>query len=553
VSHATEPEWALQQQGSADVGFRRRRANVGRMSRPWASIGAAVLLVSATPAAWAASDLIEAASAGDGAAVLDAIEAGADVNTTAPDGTTALHWAVYHDDMDLVERLIAAGANVDTANEYGSTPMSEAAGIGNAALIERLLDAGADVESKGADSQTALMIVARGNHVDAARLLLEHGADVNARERWREQTALMWAAAQRQPAMVEVLIEHGAEVDARSAVNEWPRQVSAEPRRMYRPFGGLTPLMFAAREGCAECARHLVEGGADPDLPDTKGVTPLFLAIDNLHFDTAKYLIEAGANPDKWDWWGRTPLYAAVDLNTIPHGGRPDRRSTDETTSLEIVELLLEGGANPNVQLKLTPPYRSIVDDRGCDSTLGTGTTPLLRAAKTFDAPAMRLLIAHGAHLELPNDTGITPLMAAAGYGSVECDPRGYGPGIPHYLTADVQEKSIEALAVLADAGADLNARTTAGGRFRTPGQTALFGAAVWGWNDVVSYLVERGAKIDVADEQGRTAVDAALGRAGGRGRGQSIEVNEDTAVLLEQLCDQQADCDLTAANAGTS
>ena len=218
---------------------------------------------------------------------------------------------------------------LSAVNRYGASVMSEAATLANATVIEQLLDAGADVESRGADGQTALMIVARTNRTDAATLLLARGADVNARESWRGQTALMWAAAQRQPAMVRALIEHGADVDARSTPNEWPRQVTGEPRRMYRPFAGLTPLLFAAREGCLDCARALVDAGANIDLADPKNVTPLFLAIDNLHFDLAKYLIEAGANPNKWDWWGRTPLYSAVDVNTLPHGGRPDRPSTD--------------------------------------------------------------------------------------------------------------------------------------------------------------------------------------------------------------------------------
>ena len=189
----------------------------------------------------------------------------------SPDGTTALHWAVYNGNVALVERLIAAGADVSVANEFGSTPLAEAATVGNAAVIEALLAAGAAVDAPGADGQTALMVVARSGNTAAAEALLEHGADVNARERWREQTALMWAAAQNQPAMVKLLIEHGAEIDARSVVNDWPRQVTGEPRRMYRPFGGLTPLLFAAREGCVECARALVAAGANIDLPDPKG------------------------------------------------------------------------------------------------------------------------------------------------------------------------------------------------------------------------------------------------------------------------------------------
>jgi ankyrin repeat protein len=498
-------------------------------------------------AAFAAEELIAAAQRGDTTVALAAIEDGVDVNDKSPDGTTALHWAVYRDDLAVVERLIAAGADVTAANEFGSTPLAEAATVGNAAVIEALLKAGAPVDAPGSDGQTALMVVARSGNTAAAEVLLTHGADVNAREQWREQTALMWAAAQNQPAMTALLIERGADVDARSAVNDWPRQVTGEPRRMYRPFGGLTPLLFAAREGCLECVRSLIEAGANIDLPDPKGVTALFLAIDNFHFDTAKALIEAGANPNKWDWWGRTPLYSAVDVNTLPHGGRADRRSVDATTSTEIIELLLEAGAWPNVQLKLLPPYRHIGDDRGCDNMLVTGTTPLLRAAKTFDTAAVELLIKHDANVDLPNDGGITPVMAAAGVGSVECDPRGYGPGIPHYLAPDTEEESIATLKLLLDAGANIHARTVSGrAGARSPGRTALFGAAFWGWSDVVDYLVERGAKIAVAERGGLTPVDAAMGRAGGHGRGSTIEVFEDTAARLRELCEQQEGCDLS-------
>jgi len=495
----------------------------------------------------AADDLISAAERDDATVALAAIEDGIDVNAKSPDGTTALHWAVYHDNLALVERLVAAGADVRVANEFGSTPLAEAATIGNPAVLTALLDAGADVDARGADGQTALMVVARSSNIAAAEVLIENGADVNARELWREQTALMWAAAQSQPAMVDLLVAHGAEVDARSTVNEWPRQVTGEPRRMYRPFGGLTPLLFAAREGCLECARSLLAAGANVDLTDPKGVTPLFLAIDNFHFDTAKLLIEAGANPNKWDWWGRTPLYSAVDVNTMPHGGRADRRSVDTTTSTKIIELLLEAGAWPNVQLKLLPPYRHIGDDRGCDTMLVTGTTPLLRAAKTFDTAAIELLIEHDANVDLPNDGGVTPVMAAAGLGSVECDPRGYGPGIPHYMAPETEQRSIAALKLLLDAGAKIDARTLSGrAGARSPGRTALFGAAFWGWSDVVDYLVERGAKIDVAERGGMTPIDAALGKAGGHGRGSTIEAYEDTAARLRELCEQQKDCDLS-------
>lgn len=495
-------------------------------------------------AAWGA-DLVEAARRDDRSAALAEIERGADATLRSADGTTALHWAAYNDDAELVARLLKAGADPNVANDYGATPLSEAAVVANTAVIKALLEAGADANRVGKDGETPLMVLARSSNVEAAKLLLEHGADVNAKEAWREQTALIWAAAQKQPAMLALLLEHGADPNARSKPNDWDSQVSGEKRRQYRPFGGLTALMYAAREGCADCARALVEGGADIDLPGSRGITPLIMALENMNFDTAAYLLEAGAAIDVWDWWGRTPLYMAVDLNTLPRGGRPDRLSTDTTQAITLVERILERGANPNSQLKLLPPYRERGADRGCDAMLVTGATPLLRAAKTFDTASMKLLIAHGARLDLPNASGVTPVMAAAGYGSLECDIRGYGPGIPNYLTTDVEQKSIAALQVLVDAGADVNAVTTGGGRGKGPGQTALFGAAFWGWSDVVAFLAKNGAKIDATDTEGRTAVDAALGRAGGHERGASIQVFKDTAELLDKLCAEQQDCEL--------
>ena len=469
--------------------------------------------------------LVDAVKSGDRATALALLAARVDVNAAEADGTTALHWAAHRNDLELVERLLAAGADAGAVNDYGATPMSEAAVTGTAALIDALVRAGADVESANADGQTALMVVARAGRRDAARVLIGHGADVNAREQWRGQTALMWAAAQSQPAMVALLVEHGADVNARSTVNDWQRQVTAEPRAIYRPAGGWTPLLYAAREGCVECARVLVEAGADLDLPDPELISPLLMAVINMRYDLAAYLIGEGAEPNTWDLWGRTPLYAAVDLNTIPRGGRPDRRSLDETTSLETVELLLEAGANPDARLKLSPPFRNIGNDRGLDRTLTTGTTPLLRAAKALDVPAIAVLLAHGADVHLANARGLTPTIAAAGGGSVDADTRGL------YTTGDVQARSIASLELLLAAGGDINGKED----FR--GLTPLHEAARWGWNDVVRFLVERGADLHATDTRGMTPVDSAMGRAGGNSRGgQRIDVHEDTASLIEEL-----------------
>ena len=176
-------------------------------------------------------------------------------------------------------------------------------------------------------------------------------------------------------------------------------RVTAEPASATSRSGGLTPLLYAAREGCLECAKALVEGGRrSSTLADPDGVTPLMMALTNAHFDVAAYLVERGADVNRWDWWGRTPLYAAVDYNTIPRGGRADRPSLDETTtSLEMIEILLKAGANPNAQLKFLPPFRDVGADRGGDLMLPTGATPLLRAAKAGDAEAVKLLLAAGA------------------------------------------------------------------------------------------------------------------------------------------------------------
>jgi ankyrin repeat protein len=483
-----------------------------------------LITVLAAALAAAAAPLVDAAKAGDRVAAVALIEKRADVNAAEPDGTTALHWAAHHGDVELVRRLIRAGAKVDAVNDFGATPMSEAAVLADPALLGALLEGGASVESPNADGQTALMLVARTSRVDAARLLLARGANVNAVEKWRGQTALMWAAAQSQPEMVRALIAAGADVDARSSVNDWDRQVTAEPRAIYRPAGGLTPLLYAAREGCADCVAALVDGGADVNLADPENISPLLMAVMNMRFDTAAELIRRGANPNHIDFWGRAPLYAAVDLNTIPRGGRPDRPALDTTTALQIVEQLLAAGANPNAQLKLPPPFRNVGNDRGLDGLLTTGTTPLLRAAKALDAPVIRVLLAKGADLSIANSRGITPVMAAAGLGSVDADTRGF------YLSEDTEQRSIESLALLLKAGADVNGRDSRG-------LTALHEAARWGWNDVVRFLVDNGADLNAKDNRGNTPVDSALGKAGGNSRGgQRIDVHQDTAELLKKL-----------------
>jgi ankyrin repeat protein len=515
--------------------------------------GLVLSVACATVFAATSADLIDAVQTKNAAAAIKLLDQKVNVNGTTADGTTALHWAVHNSDIDMVDRLIKAGATVNVKNEFGLSPIIEATNVGNTAIIEKLLKAGADANTLGADGMPPLMIIARSANVAAARLLLDSGANVNFKESQRSQTPLMWANAQRQPDMVAELVKRGAEVNARAMVNntvtasynpagfmDWPANVSSEPRAGPRAAGGFTPLLYATREGCTKCVEALIAGKADLNMTDPESVTPLMMAAWNLHFDTAAVLIKAGADVNRWDLWGRSALYLTADVNTVPHGGRADRPSLDDTTGLDVIRMLLEAGANPNLQLKLFPPYRNTGNDRGLDGMLTIGTTPLLRAAKALDAPAVKLLVQHGAKLDIPNNRGITPVMAAAGMGSTDADTRGW------YVTDDVEQRSVDTLKILLDAGANVNSKGP-------QGLTPLHEAARWGWNAVVQLLVDRGAdlyaktdsNIDNATraERGlKTVIDSAMGRNGGNSRGGArIDVHEDTAKLLEELMKKKA------------
>jgi ankyrin repeat protein len=225
---------------------------------------------------------------GERAAALAMIDDGADVNATQGDGSTPLHWAVYKVDHELVAELLEHGAKADVTNKYGSSPLAEAVKLGDLPLVTQLLDAGADVDSPNGDGQTALMLAARVGKLEVAKLLVERGADVNAKEAWRDQTALIWAVDGNFPEVAELLIDNGADVNVRASSNEWDSQITSEPRAQYRPVGGLTTLIYAARSGCTRCVRALLAAGADIDTPTPEGMTPLMIAIDNKRYDTAR-------------------------------------------------------------------------------------------------------------------------------------------------------------------------------------------------------------------------------------------------------------------------
>jgi ankyrin repeat protein len=472
-----------------------------------------------------ADDSLPAAiAAGERDAALELIAAGANIDASSADGTTALHWAAHRGDRELVRLLLEHGADATSKNDYGVTPISAAAVEGDYEIVAMLLDAGADVDSRNPEGQTALMAVARTGRTDTARLLLEHGAEINATEQWGGQSALMWAAAQGQAQMCRLLLEHGADVDAHGRMHDWQRRVTAEPRVKILNTGDFTPLLYAAREGCVECIDALIEAGADIDLPEFYGITPLILALLNRNFDSAARLVALGADVNSWDWWGRSPLFLAIDLNRVPNSARGDLPARDNATGLDVARMLLERGANANMRLKQQPPLRSSPNDRGSlDGSpdafvIAMGATALHSAAKASDDEAVRLLLDYGADVTLANVFGVTPILAAAGVGHRYAVLR-ETPIRGAYKTG---EDALATLKILLEAdGANFDNVGTG----RLAGLTAAHGAAGEGWFEVIELLGELGIDIDAANAKGETPRDLA-----------AAAQHRQTVALLDEL-----------------
>jgi len=518
--------------------------------------------------------LLDAAESGDHAAAMRLVSAkGTNVNVIGADGSTAIMYAAANDDLELVRALIKAGADVKLKNQLGTSALTEAAIIGSAPIIEALLKAGADPNFKNLDGETPLMAAGRSGKVEAAKALLAAGADINSKETWGGQTAIMWAAAQGQADMVKFLASKDASLNDHGKIHQWERKIIQEPRPKDMNKGGFTPLHYAAREGCAACVQNLLAAGADPDSEDPDRETPLLLALENLHFDTAAALVKGGADLDKWDLFGRSPVYMAADVSTLPmkgNGAVAVIPSPDKLTALDVARLMLERGANPNIQLKRRPPYRDVPQDRGGDNMLAQGATPLLRAARGGDDKFVALLLEYKAHVDLSSKEGITPLMAAAGVDYSARVTRGRNR---------TDEGVLASMELLIKAGANVNARSlldrspAGGGRggrgggapapaaaaapgtadysasasialaFRrgsqvpsanaVPNQTALHGAAEHGFDKFIEFLVAHGADLMAKDASGRTPLDVARGAGGVRG---GADAFPKTVALLESL-----------------
>jgi ankyrin repeat protein len=433
-----------------------------------------------------------------------------DVNRRNADGSTPLQWAVHEGDAAKVKRLIEAGADVSLANHYGATAMGLAAEVGNADILKLLLKAGADADSPNPDGQTALLAVARTGNVEAARVLLEFGATVDAREKWGGQTALMWASARRHPEMMALLISGGADVNARGIARNYQRHVTAEGRPKNLDSGGFTPLLYAARENCIGCVKVLLDHGADIDLPDPDGVTPLHVAIMNANWDLARQLILAGADVNQWDIFGEGPLFTAVGLRNQVSGGRASIDPLNQTDGLTIVGLLLERGANPNMQLFFRP-----ANVRGTTAT--RGSTPLIRAATSADLEVVNLLLKHGADVNVQMADRQTALMAVLA---------GRAP----------EKQALEVIRVLHKAGADVNVVALVQHIEEIRGGTALHYAVRKRYKEVIKELASYGIDMNAVDQDGLTALDYTQSRGFMPFMALQTPVYKEEAALLREL-----------------
>lgn len=468
-------------------------------------------LVFAVPVADAT--LADAAERRDAALVRTLLDAGADVNQPQVDGMTALHWAVYHDDLETARLLVASGADVGQTNRYGVPPLSVAATNGHAEIVTLLLEGGANANTILRGGETVLMTAARTGSLGAVRALLAHGADPNAVEE-RGQTALMWAAAEGHATVAHALLEVGADMQARLA-------------------SGFTPLFFAVREGHIPVVHTLLEAGANLDevlqrvrngpdqvvnnasyRPVDDGISPLIMAVRNGHFELAVALIKAGSNPNDLRS-GFAPLHTMSWVRKPDESDRGDPApiGSGNLTSLDFVRELVALGADVNLPLEEGAPRQP----NSASRTNSGGATPFLLAADRADGTLMQLLLDLGADPFIPNVDGTTPLMAAAGLGTAAPEEE-----------AGTEPEALIATQMLLDLGADINA-------VNVDGDTAMHGAAYGSFPSVVDLLSAHGADIRIWNTrniQGRTPLFIAEGHRGGLPRPSRATIEVITAIM---------------------
>jgi ankyrin len=445
-----------------------------------------VVALSGSPLYAAGSEVADAVLQGKKEVVRALLLKGVDVNIPQVDGTTALHWAVRADDLEMTDLLLRAGARVSATNRDGATPMQLASLNGSAAMIGRLLKAGVDVNSPLSSSgDTTLMLAARTGKPEAVKLLLDSGAKVDARETWGDTTALMWAVAEGNHAVVRLLIDRGADVNLRSrfvpsATGRGFEGATPVVARANQPAednasGSLTPLMFAAREGDLESARMLVAAGADINVRGGDGKDALGLAVFNGGYDVASFLIDNHANVNQADAQRFTPLFWAVDRRNMETA--PNFPWIVTADPLPLIEKLLNAGADVNFLVNNTP--RARMRD---GSPRIVFATALMRAAFSGDITLVKQLLAHGADTKIVSKDSETVLMAACGTGF-----------IPGYSKGRTAAERLEVVKLLIDLGQDVNAGDDYG-------ITALMVAANIGDVPIIQYLIDKGADLGAYD-----------------------------------------------------
>ena len=543
--------------------------------------GLMIVGLSSLLSAAATAPVADAAMNGDTAAVRSLLKSAADVNAAQGDGMTALHWAAMNGDTELAQMLVFAGANVRATTRLGAyTPLFLASQQGHAGVISALLKAGSDLKLGNANGTSPLMVAAAAGKVDAVKVLIEAGADVNAKDGVRAQTPVIYAAAANRADVITLLASKGADLKATSKVSDLanlsreglgfggnpqvpgaPPQGSAAPaRQAQRPgvdrnyqlnelinaHGGLTPLLFAVRQGYMESSAALLKAGADVNLVSAGDKTsPLLMAVINGHFDLARQLLEKGANPNLASVNGVTPLYGVLNVEWAPKALYPQPRAhmQQQTGYLDLMKSLIDKGADVNARLKMKVWYSGYSFDlSGVDEI---GASVFWRAAYASDVAAMRMLVAAGADPNLPTikpagrprfgdaierevtdvsglapvpvgGPSVTPLHATAGVG--------YGEGFAANSHRFAPTGMLAAVKYLVEElGADVNAADH-------EGNTALHHAAARGDNEMILYLVSKGANVKAVDREGRTTVDMANGAV------QRVQPYPETIALLEKL-----------------
>jgi len=453
----------------------------------------------------AESRLADAVEKCDETAIKALLDEHVDVNAAQADGMTALHWAAHLDDLGTVKKLIAAGAVADSKNRYGVTPLSLACTNGNADIVSLLLEAGANPNTPLRGGETPLMTAARTGKPGPVQRLIGRGADVNARE-FSGQTALMWAAAEGHTEVVELLIQSGAD------------------DRM-RLKSGFTPFFFAVREGRLDTVRALLNAGVDVNdamechtqfaRSPRNGTTPLIMAVENGHFELAVALLEAGADPND-QRCGFTALHVLTWVRKPNRGdgedGDPAPTGSGEMTSLEFVRKLVQHGADVNARLENGPQRNGRINLKGA--------TPFLLAASTADGPYLRLLLELGADPRLSNVDHCTPLLAAAGVGTLAPTEE-----------AGTEPEAIDAVHLTLEQGNDVNA-------VDDNGETAMHGAAYKSLPKVVQMLADRGAKAEVwnrKNKKGWTPLEIAQGYRPG-----NFKPSRETMAAIEKVMRDQ-------------